>query len=65
MKSYEKHDIEIDKTDEPRKKGISKMIDEGGLGADKYYDIKKEPPHDDKDGKPPKVFKDDDDEGNA
>lgn len=25
-----------------RKKGISKMIDEGGLGAENYYDIEKQ-----------------------
>lgn len=42
MTNTEKHDIEIDKTKEPRTKEISKMIGEGGLGADKYYDIKKE-----------------------
>lgn len=59
MKDYEKHDIEIDKSSEPRKKGISKMIDEGGLGADKYYDIKKDASKEQSDGKPPKVFKDD------
>lgn len=29
---------------EMRTKEISKMIDEGGLGADKYYKIKKESP---------------------
>lgn len=59
--SDNKHDFEIDKSKEPRKKGISRMIDEGGLGADKYYDIKKDAPKDGPDGKPPKVFKDDDD----
>lgn len=42
MTNSEKHDIEIDKTKEPRTKEISKMIGEGGLGADKYYDIKKD-----------------------
>lgn len=59
MMNFDKHDIEIDKTKEPRKKGISRMIDEGGLGSESYYDIKKEPPKDGPDGKPPKVFKDD------
>lgn len=29
---------------EMRTKDISKMIDEGGLGAEKYYDIKKPTP---------------------
>lgn len=33
--------INIDKDKEMRTKDISKMIGEGGLGADKYYDIKK------------------------
>ena len=27
---------------ETRSKSISKMIDEGGIGAEKYYDIKKD-----------------------
>lgn len=31
----------IIKTNEMRTKEISKMIGEGGIGADKYYDIKK------------------------
>lgn len=59
MTNHDKHNFEIDKTKEPRKKGISKMIDEGGLGSDKYYDIKKDTPKDDPNGKPSKVFKDD------
>ncbi|QUW22997.1 hypothetical protein JSQ81_05340 [Sporosarcina sp. Marseille-Q4063] len=29
---------------EMRTKGISKMIDEGGLGAEEYYEIKKPSP---------------------
>lgn len=41
MANKDRKRIEIDKEQEPRKKGISNMIDEGGLGADKYYDIKK------------------------
>ena len=40
-KKDENRKIEIDKTKEPRKPGISQMIDEGGLGAEKYYEIKK------------------------
>lgn len=59
MNDYGKHDIEIDKTNEPRKKEISKMIGEGGLGADKYYDIKKSVDKEKIDEKSPKVFKDD------
>ncbi|WP_155961337.1 hypothetical protein [Sporosarcina sp. P33] len=35
---------EIVKTNEMRTKEISKMIGEGGMGADKYYNIKKVPP---------------------
>jgi len=34
--------IEIDKTKEMRTKDISKMISEGGLGSEKYYEIKKD-----------------------
>ncbi|MDV6379503.1 hypothetical protein ORD22_14905 [Sporosarcina sp. GW1-11] len=34
----------IIKKKEMRTKEISKMISEGGLGSDKYYDIKKVPP---------------------
>lgn len=34
--------IEVDKTKEMRTKEISRMIDEGGLGADHYYHIIKE-----------------------
>lgn len=36
------YDIKIDKKKETRTKDISKMISEGGLGADKYYNIVKE-----------------------
>ncbi|PIC98844.1 MULTISPECIES: hypothetical protein [unclassified Sporosarcina] len=32
----------IVKEHEMRTKGISRMIDEGGVGADKYYDIEKD-----------------------
>lgn len=41
------HDIKIDKKNETRTKDISKMISEGGLGADKYYNIVKEPSSED------------------
>lgn len=33
--------ININKDKEMRTKGISKMIGEGGLGADRYYEIEK------------------------
>jgi len=33
---------EVKKENEMRTKGISKMISEGGLGSEKYYNIKKE-----------------------
>lgn len=36
--------IKIDKTKETRTKDISQMIAEGGLGADKYYNVVKESP---------------------
>jgi len=34
-------EIKIDRDREMRAEGISKMISEGGLGADKYYNIVK------------------------
>lgn len=34
--------VNIDRDKEMRTKDISKMIGEGGLGADGYYEIKKE-----------------------
>lgn len=38
------HDkIRIDRKQEMRTKAISKMISEGGLGADNYYNIIKDP----------------------
>ncbi|MHA6260101.1 hypothetical protein ACXYMX_09315 [Sporosarcina sp. CAU 1771] len=37
---------EIVKKREMRTKEISNMIDEGGVGADKYYDIEKKPSKD-------------------
>lgn len=33
--------IEVDRKKETRTKEISKMISEGGLGADRYYKIEK------------------------
>lgn len=41
MTNHDREKIQIDKKKEMRTKEISKMIGEGGLGADKYYDIKK------------------------
>lgn len=35
--------IQIDRKMEMRTKAISKMISEGGLGADNYYNIIKDP----------------------
>lgn len=59
MSNNEKRNLKIDKSNEPRKKGISRMIDEGGLGSEKYYEIKKDPPKNGFDGQSQKVFKDD------
>lgn len=36
-------EIKIEKTKETRTKDISKMISEGGLGAEKYYNVVKDP----------------------
>lgn len=41
MTEKKRRTIEIDREKEMRSKGISKMISEGGLGADKYYNIHK------------------------
>lgn len=41
MVNYYNKDIKIDRTDEMRTDEISKMIEEGGLGADQYYVIDK------------------------
>ena len=32
----------VEKKNESRTKGISKMIGEGGIGAEKYYDVEKD-----------------------
>lgn len=42
----ERKQLKVDKRKEMRTKEISRMIDEGGLGADKYYKIVKESPSD-------------------
>jgi len=44
MEKRDRAKIKIDKRKEMRTKEISRMIDEGGLGADKYYNIKKTNP---------------------
>lgn len=44
-----------------RTKEISKMISEGGLGADKYYDITKKSSSSEKETKSPKNSKNDED----
>jgi len=41
MTNQDRAKIKIDKKKEMRTKEISRMIGEGGLGAEKYYDIKK------------------------
>lgn len=41
MSKKDRIKIEVDRKKEMRTKEISKMISEGGLGADKYYDIEK------------------------
>lgn len=41
MTKRDRSEIKIEKKREMRTKDISKMIAEGGLGAEKYYDIKK------------------------
>lgn len=46
MPKKDHKNIVVDKSDEMRTKEISKMIDEGGLGADKYYSVKKTSPDD-------------------
>lgn len=41
MSKQENEKIKINKKKETRTKEISKMISEGGLGAENYYDIEK------------------------
>ncbi|MBF7016188.1 hypothetical protein [Staphylococcus durrellii] len=41
MTTYDDARLRIDKLYETRSQRISTMIDEGGLGADRYYDIEK------------------------
>lgn len=42
MTKRDKDKVKIEKKKEMRTKEISKMISEGGLGADNYYEIKKD-----------------------
>lgn len=44
MADQERPKINIDKENEARTKEISRMISEGGLGSDNYYNIKKHAP---------------------
>jgi len=41
MSKSKRNPIVVNKSEETRSKEISRMIDEGGLGAEKYYDITK------------------------
>lgn len=41
MSESKRKKIEVDRKKEMRTKEISKMISEGGLGADRYYKIEK------------------------
>jgi uncharacterized protein YqfA (UPF0365 family) len=51
--------MKINKEKEMRAKGISRMINEGGLGADKYYNIKKSSSSSDKEKSSSKKNKND------
>lgn len=51
MSNNDSNKIKINKENETRSKEISKMINEGGLGADKYYEIKKDSSSPEKDKK--------------
>ncbi len=42
MTKRDEDKVKIEKKKEMRTKEISKMISEGGLGADNYYEIKKD-----------------------
>lgn len=44
MSKKDHKNIVVDKSQEMRSKEISRMIGEGGLGADKYYSVKKSSP---------------------
>lgn len=51
MSEFKHKDIIVDKSEEMRTPEISEMIDEGGLGADKYYDVVKKPANDKEESK--------------
>lgn len=51
MSEFKRKDIVVDKSDEMRTEEISEMIEEGGLGADKYYNVVKTPPKDQEESK--------------
>lgn len=44
MINFDKKEIEISKINEACSNGVSKMIEEGGLGANQYYIIDKQQP---------------------
>lgn len=46
MSESKRKNINVDKSGEMRTEEISEMIDEGGLGADKYYNVTKTAPKD-------------------
>lgn len=50
MADFDRSKIKINKKKETRSKEISRMINEGGLGADKYYKIEKNPPQEKESG---------------
>lgn len=49
MSKDKRKEVKVD--DEMRNEEIAEMIDEGGLGAEKYYDIEKPDPSSEKDDK--------------
>lgn len=44
MSNSKRDKVTVDKSDEMRTKEISEMIGEGGLGAEKYYEVTKNTP---------------------
>jgi len=46
MSERKRERLKVDRKNEMRTKDISKMISEGGLGAEQYYKIKKRPKED-------------------
>jgi len=48
MSERKRERLKVDRKNEMRTKDISKMISEGGLGAEQYYKIKKSSSEDEK-----------------